>query len=72
MLQPVAGRFPRQPWAYSTRPIADQTGHVMRAPTLSRIGNQRTLQPQLLAQEVVMHRSNGQEGGHRHRCGTEL
>ena len=50
MLQPMTGRFPSEPWANSTRPIANQAGHVMGAPTLRRIDNQGTLQPQLLAQ----------------------
>ena len=50
MLQPMTGRFPSEPWANSTRPIANQAGHVMGAPTLRRIGNQGALQPQLLAQ----------------------
>ena len=43
----------------------------MGAPALGRIHHQRALQPQLLAQQMVMNSTHGQQGRHRRRGGGQ-
>ncbi|CAI8167434.1 MAG: Uncharacterised protein [Synechococcus sp. CC9902] len=72
VLKPMAGGLPGEPGADRTGAVTDQTGDVMGAPALSGIRNERTTQPKLLAQQVVMNRADGEQGGHRRRGGIEV
>ena len=72
VLEPMAGGFPCQPRADRTGAVTDQTGDVVRAPALSGISNERTPQPKLPTQQMVMNGADGEQGRHRRRGGIDL
>ena len=72
VLQPMAGGLPGEPGADRAGPVTDQAGDVVRAPALSGINNERTPQPKLLAQQVMVNGADGEQGRHCRRGGIEL
>ena len=57
MSEPMARGFPGEPWTDSASAVTNQASHVMGAPTLSGLRNQRTVKSQFQAQKVVVHSS---------------
>ena len=71
VLQPMTGGLPGEPGTDGTGAVPDQASHVVRAPALRGIHHQGALQPELLSQQMMVHRSHGQQRWHGHRGGGE-
>ena len=67
----MAGGLPGQPRTDGAGAVADQAGQVVGAPALGRFDHEGSLQPQTLAQQVVVHRPDSQQGRDGGEQGTD-
>ena len=58
---PRPHRLQRRVGVHRRRPEAEEAREVVRAPALRRLRDERRAEPQLLAEQVVVHRPHGQQ-----------